>query len=64
MSVENNEEFMHLEPEKIADFIFSQLLAEGIVIKREDIVLILELEMEYMLKNGIGMVVYDEIDDD
>lgn len=62
--MDKQEGFMNIDPKEIANYIFTKLLAVGAVVKREDIELILELEMEYMLEMGIGMIVFEEIDED
>ena len=62
--MDKQEGFMNIDPKEIANYIFTKLLAVGAVVKREDIELILELEMEYMHEMGIGMIVFEEVDED
>lgn len=48
---------MELNEQELIEYIFEQLVSKGIVVKREDIAAILELEMEYMVKEGIAVPV-------
>ncbi|MNE33740.1 hypothetical protein D3C76_187370 [compost metagenome] len=46
---------MEVNEQELIEYIFEQLVARGIVVNREDIAAILDLEMEYMVKEGMAV---------
>lgn len=46
---------MELNEQELVEFIFEKLVERGIVVNREDILTILDLEMEYMVKEGFAV---------
>jgi hypothetical protein len=51
---------MELNEQEVVEYIFEQLIVRGVVVKREDIAAILDLEMEYMVKEGFAVPINDE----
>lgn len=56
-------EFLFASDEDIVDYVFQRLMKEGIVVKREDIQLILDLETDFILENGEALIIEDDKDE-
>lgn len=50
---------MEVNEHELVEYIFDQLVERGIVVNREDIAAILDLEMEYMVKEGFAVPIED-----
>lgn len=57
-----NEEVKVLDEGELVEFIFTKLVAKGVVVTREDIKTILDLEMDYMVENGFAIEVDENAD--
>lgn len=55
--MEENQLGMSINDEEIVEYIFNKLIHEGIVVKREDILKILDYEMQFMVDNGIAEII-------
>ncbi|WP_170287167.1 hypothetical protein [Paenibacillus faecis] len=51
---------MEVDEQELVEYIFGKLIEKGIVVNREDILTILDLEMEYMVKEGIAVPIDEE----
>lgn len=46
-----------INDEDIVEYIFDKLIQEGVVVRREDILKILDYEMQYMIDTGIVEII-------
>ncbi|WP_339820538.1 hypothetical protein MKZ15_05745 [Paenibacillus sp. FSL R7-0216] len=51
---------MEVNEQELVEFIFDRLVEKGIIVNRDDILTILDLEMEYMVKEGFAVVVKED----
>ncbi|MGG0793724.1 hypothetical protein ABE137_06930 [Brevibacillus laterosporus] len=47
------EEYIQIDDSEMAEFISNELLKEGIIVKREDLLKVFELEMAFYEKKGL-----------
>ncbi|MED1665658.1 hypothetical protein [Brevibacillus laterosporus] len=47
------EEYIQIDDSEMAEFISNELLKEGIIVKREDLLKVFELEMAFYKKKGL-----------